>query len=112
MLPENIGEKLFHGLPRAFICLFIVGGALAVVAAVVGVGETVYRTAVNVQLPVNTGLAHLILESGHLIGLDKRVVGAVQCQHLGLDIFGILWRGRGKAAMEADDAVHVSAAAG
>ena len=58
------------------------------------------------------GVLHLVLERRHLLGGNKRIVRAVQHQHLALDVLGVGRSRRTEAAVEAHNADEVGAAAG
>lgn len=49
---EQFVEKLLHGQPGAPIGLGVVGDALAIVIPIGGVAKTMYRAAIDEQLPI------------------------------------------------------------
>lgn len=76
----------------------------------VGVGEGMDGTAVFDELPVGVGVGHFFLKGGDFGGRNVGIVGAVECENFATDCFG---RERCiEAAVEADDAGNVGAAAG
>ncbi len=83
-------------------------GSAAVHAAI---GEAVPGAAVEVHLPVDAGVVHLLLEGGALGEGDDRIEDTDAHQHLAGDVGR---RGRvrvGQPTVEADDGVHGCATA-
>src|SRR5690606_22068218 len=89
---------------------FVVGAAGRAVGA--GFGEAVHGLAEVDEDPVGVGGAHLVLETGDLLGRHVAVLGAVEHQQAGPDLAG-LGRTRGEqVAVEAHRRGDVGAAAG
>jgi hypothetical protein len=51
-----------------------------------GIGETVLRAAIQMHLPIDPGVAHLLLEGDALRRRDQRIVRAEADEHLALDV--------------------------
>src|SRR3954454_8839377 len=108
---EQFLEQVDEARPRSLGGELVIADAVDLQFAGVGVGEAMRNMAVGVDLPVAAGLGQLVAQCYDLVGRDHRVIPAVECDHLGLDLLGRESRGVEKA-VEADRRGEILAGAG
>src|SRR5580704_15737841 len=74
--------------------------------------EGMDSTAVEGNLPVHFGIAHLLFKSVQISRFLERIICAGEDEHLAFDVFAVGGRRRIESTMKADDAVQLRAAAG
>src|SRR5262249_3509737 len=109
---EDLGEEIFHRIPRAVVGVFVVCSAFGIVVAGIPIGEGMDRTAIGDQLPVDAALAHFFFERGYFRGRNIRVVSAMEGEDLGFDVFCVFRLRAAEAAVETDNPREIGAAPG
>ena len=90
---------------------FVVGECHVFCVAGFGIGESVHGSTIGVQLPVDLGAAHLLLEGRDLGWWHQGIGRAMAYEHLGLDVGRIGGSWTCENAMEAHDGGERCAAA-
>src|ERR1700687_6103950 len=83
---EDRAKKILHRLPRAMVRLLVIGERGDMVFAGIGIGKTVLGAAIDIELPIGAGLAHLVLERLYLRWRCKWIVRSVAGQDPGLHL--------------------------